>query len=339
MRIAVDAMGGDHAPMEIVTGAVQAAKELNISVCLVGRADEIDRILKAESDYESVKGSITVVQASEVIEMGEHPATAVRKKRDSSLVVAASLVKAGECDAMVSAGNTGAAMVSSLLTYGRIRGVDRPAIASPMPTVHGHALVIDAGANADVKPINLLQFAEMGSIYMSLISGVGKPKVGLLNIGEEESKGNELSQAVYGMLKESRLNFIGNIEGRDIPQGVADIIVCDGFVGNIILKFAEGMGTSLFALIKREIEARTASKLGALLVKPAFRAVKKVMDYSEYGGAPLLGLNKITIISHGSSNAKAIRNAVSAAEKAVSRRVVEKIRDSIGGTEEGIEIE
>jgi glycerol-3-phosphate acyltransferase PlsX len=231
-------------------------------------------------------------------------------------------------------------MAASLFGYGRIKGIDRPAIASPMPTASGrHSLIVDAGANSDVKPVNMLQFALMGSIYMNKINGIDKPTVGLINIGEEDTKGNELCIGTYPLLAKSGLNFVGNIEGRDIPQNKADVIVCDGFVGNIVLKFAEGMGSALFSLIKREAGLGLRRKIGAVLVKPALKAVKQVMDYSEYGGAPLLGLKGITIISHGRSNAKAIRNAIAAAKKAAEVGLVQTITDSVMRVEEGIGIE
>lgn len=334
MRIAVDAMGGDHAPGEIVRGALQAARDFRVSVVLVGREYEVRRVLEEDSASD-IEALVEVVPASEVIEMGEHPASAVRHKRDSSLVVAARLVKDGRCDAMVSAGNTGAAMAASLFAYGRIRGVDRPAIGGPMPTTQGHTLIVDAGANADVKARHLLQFAQMGSVYLSSTEGIAKPRVGLLNIGEEPNKGNELSLEAHALLALSGLNFIGNIEGRDVSRGKADVVVCDGFVGNVVLKFAEGVGSALFDIIRAEASRSLGSRVGALLMRPAFRSVKKVFDYSEYGGAPLLGLNGLTIISHGSSKAKAIRNAVRAAVRGAESGAILAMAESVTQMEEG----
>lgn len=327
MRIVLDAMGGDFAPQETVKGAIEAAKELAIEVILVG----CEEILKKEiAKYKTDDLPITIVNAEEVIEMGEHPASAIRKKKKSSIVVGTKLVKDGEGAAFVSAGNTGAAMAASLFGYGRLKNIDRPAIGSVMPTLKGVSLLVDAGANADCKPINLLQFAIMGQIYAERILGIEKPKVGLLNIGEEETKGNELSQEVYRLLKaEKRVNFIGNIEGRDITEGKADVIVCDGFVGNVVLKFAEGLAKGLLSMIKEEIMGNMMSKLGGALIKPSLKGLKQKMDYSEYGGAPLLGVNEITIISHGSSDATAIKNALRVAKECVEARVVGAIRDSM----------
>lgn len=322
MRIAVDAMGGDYAPHEAVLGAVEAAKEWSIPVILVGREEELKKEL-ASLEYPS--DLISIVNAEETVGMNEHPATAVRKKRNSSIVVANRLVKDGEADAIISAGNTGAAMAASLLTLGRIPGVSRPAIAIPMPTVKGVTVLLDAGANADCDPEDLLQFAIMGSIYAEAVLKITGPKVGLLNIGEEEEKGNRLTLATYGRLKESSLHFIGNIEGRDIPFGACDVLVCDGFVGNTILKFTEGFAGALFSLMKEALLSTTRTKLGALLIKPGLKSLKARMDYSEYGGAPLLGVRGVSIISHGSSNAKAFKNAILSGINAINEDVTGKI--------------
>jgi len=326
VRIAVDAMGGDYAPHEAVLGAVEAAKEWSVPVILVGREEELKREL-ASLEYPS--DLISIVNAEETIGMNEPPATAVRKKRNSSIVVANRLVKDGEADAIVSAGNTGAAMAASLLTLGRIPGVSRPAIAIPMPTVKGVTVLLDAGANADCDPEDLLQFAIMGSIYAEAVLKITGPKVGLLNIGEEEEKGNRLTLATYGRLKESSLHFIGNIEGRDIPFGACDVLVCDGFVGNTILKFTEGFATALFCLMKEALLSTTRTKLGALLIKPGLKSLKARMDYSEYGGAPLLGVRGVSIISHGSSNAKAFKNAILSGINAINEDVTGKIHKLI----------
>ncbi|HEY8345097.1 MAG TPA: phosphate acyltransferase PlsX [Bacillota bacterium] len=326
MRIAVDAMGGDYAPHEAVLGAVEAAKEWNVPVVLVGREEELKKEL-ASLEYPS--DLISIVNAEKTIGMNEHPATAVRKKRNSSIVVANRLVKDGEADAIISAGNTGAAMAASLLTLGRIPGVSRPAIAIPMPTVKGVTVLLDAGANADCDPEDLLQFAIMGSIYAEAVLKITGPKVGLLNIGEEEEKGNRLTLATYSRLKESSLHFIGNVEGRDIPFGVCDVLVCDGFVGNTILKFTEGFAAALFSLMKEALLSTTRTKFGAFLIKPGLKSLKARMDYSEYGGAPLLGVRGVSIISHGSSNAKAFKNAIRSGVNAINEDVTGKIHKLI----------
>lgn len=326
MKIAVDAMGGDYAPEEVVKGAILACRDLGAEVILVGDEQRINDLLKNHS----VSGlKLDVKNATEVIEMGDHPAQAVKKKKDSSLVVANRLVKDGVAAAVISAGNTGAAMSASLLTLGRIKGISRPAIASPMPTTKGVSVLLDAGANADCDPENLVQFALMGSIYAEQVFGFTKPRVGLLSIGEEETKGNKLTIEAHQLLKQSGLNFIGNIEGRDVHHGECEVIVCDGFVGNIVLKLSEGLAGALFGQIKVALTESWITTAGALLIKGAFKSLKSRMDYTEYGGAPLLGLNGISIISHGSSNAKAIKNAIRAAIKAVNEDVVGKIAMSL----------
>lgn len=326
MKIAVDAMGGDFAPAEVVNGAILACRELEAEVILVGDERRINELLKNKP----ISGlKLEIQNATEVIEMGDHPAHAVKKKKDSSLVVANRLVKDGVAAAVISAGNTGAAMSTSLLTLGRIKGINRPAIASPMPTTKGVSVLLDAGANADCDPENLAQFALMGSIYAEQVFGFSNPRVGLLSIGEEETKGNKLTVEAHQLLKQSGLNFIGNVEGRDVHHGQCEVIVCDGFVGNIVLKLSEGLAGALFAQIKNALTQNLITTAGALLVKGAFKSLKGRMDYTEYGGAPLLGLNGISIISHGSSNAKAIKNAIRAAIKAVDEDVIGKIAASI----------
>lgn len=326
MKIAVDAMGGDFAPEEVVNGAVLACRDLGAEVILVGDEQRINDLLKNHS----ISGlKLEIKNATEVIEMGDHPAQAVKKKKDSSLVVANRLVKDGVAAAVISAGNTGAAMSASLLTLGRIKGISRPAIASPMPTTKGVSVLLDAGANADCDPENLVQFALMGSIYAEQVFGFPKPRVGLLSIGEEETKGNKLTVEAHQLLKQSGLNFIGNVEGRDVHHGECEVIVCDGFVGNIVLKLSEGLAGALFGQIKIALTESWITTAGALLIKRSFKSLKSRMDYTEYGGAPLLGLNGISIISHGSSNAKAIKNAIRAAIKAVNEDVVGKIAMSL----------
>ncbi|HBK68216.1 MAG TPA: phosphate acyltransferase PlsX [Firmicutes bacterium] len=327
MRIAVDAMGGDYAPKEPVLGSVLAAKEAKIASVLVGRSEEINQELSQYEDYP--KELITIKEAREVVEITEQPAIAVRKKRDSSIVVANLLVKNGEADAVISAGSTGAAMTASLFILGRIQGISRPAIAIPMPTVNGVTVFLDAGANVENDAKDLLQFGIMGSIYAEAVLGLSSPRVGLLSNGEEESKGNRLVQETYQLLKDGNLNFVGNIEGNDIPMGRAEVIVCDGFVGNIILKFAEGMASALFQKMKEALMGSALTKMGALIIKPSLKELKGSFDYSEYGGAPLLGVKGVSIISHGRSDAKAFKNAIKAAASGVEQDIIEKIRTSL----------
>lgn len=327
MKIAVDAFGGDYAPEQIVAGALEASAMHGIEVLLVGDEATLRPLVANKEGSDGVE----IVHATQVIGMDEAPVEAVRKKKDSSLTVAASLVKSGAAGGMISAGSTGAAMAASLLGIGRIKGVERPAITSLMPTLTGVCLLADVGANVDCRPSQLVQFGQMGSIYAEKVLGVQNPKVGLLNVGEEPTKGNEAAQKAYQVLQNSSLNFIGNIEGREIPKGHVDVVVCDGFVGNIVLKFAEGLGSALFGMMKEEFTKTTLTKLGALLLKPGLRQIKKRMDYTEYGGAPLLGVNGISIIAHGSSNAKAIRNAIRVAAEAAENHVVETIAETMVG--------
>ena len=332
MKIVVDAMGGDLAPVEIVKGAVDAARDFGIEIILVG--DE-KRIREELSIQDTQKTLISVIHAAEVIEMGEHPAGAIRKKKDSSIVVGTRLVKEGLGDAIVSAGNTGAAMGSALLGLGRVKGINRPAIAQIIPSIKGHTLMLDVGANAESDPENLLQFAVMGSIYSRKILGAVNPKVGLLNIGEEETKGKPLYVEAFKLIKKSNVNFIGNIEGMDITSGVADVVVCDGFVGNVVLKFGEGLARDLMSMIKEELRKNVFVKIGAALVFSQAKGLKKRIDYAEYGGAPLLGVNGVCIICHGSSQARAIKNAILMARECVERNVVKSIRESICETMNG----
>ncbi|NLG85198.1 MAG: phosphate acyltransferase PlsX [Firmicutes bacterium] len=327
MKIALDAMGGDFAPREEVRGAIAACQDLGVEVILVGDPTPIEAELSACPMARSLP--LTVVAASERIGMGEHPAAAVKKKRQASVVVANELVRNGQADGVVSAGNTGAAMAASLLRLGRLPGIDRPAIAIPMPTATGVTVLLDAGANADCTAENLLQFAFMGAIYAERVLGLSHPRVGLLNIGEEETKGNALAQAAYPLLASSGLNFIGNVEGRDLHRGAADVVVCDGFVGNVVLKVSEGLATVLFAQVKEAATASFKGRLGGLLLRPSLYALRKRLDYAEYGGAPLLGVNGVSIIAHGRSNARAIRNAIGAAAKAAGEGIVEMIRQAL----------
>jgi len=322
IKVAVDAFGGDYAPEQIVEGALRAADEDKISIILTG--DE--KRLKTLIDGKAGSQLIEIVHASDVIQMDEAPVDAVRQKKDSSLVRVAQLVQSGDANALVSAGSTGATMAAALFIIKRIKGVERPAITSLLPSGKGVSLIVDAGANVDCRPSQLVQFAYMGSIYAEQVLKIHKPRIGLLNIGREPGKGNHLVQEVYPMLQESSLNFVGNVEGRDVTRGGIDVVVCDGFAGNIVLKFAEGLGEALFGLMKEEFTSTVTSKLGALLLKPGFRRVKKRIDYTEYGGAPLLGVNGLVIIAHGGSNARAIYNAIRVAKEGVEHNIVDGIK-------------
>jgi len=325
MKIAVDAMGGDYAPAEIVKGAVEAARDYGIQSILVG--DEV--ALKRELAEYAVPQGLEICHASEAVQMDEHPANAIRRKPDSSIVVAANLVKDGTAQAMLSAGNTGAAMAVATLKLGRIAGIDRPAIGTVLPTAKGKCVLIDAGANVDCTVENLVQFAIMGSEYASRVMNVSNPKVGLLSIGEEPTKGNELTKATNARLGLVALNFIGNVEGKDVFAGSADVVVCDGFAGNIVLKVGEGMAEFVLSSIKKEIERTLISKLGAFLLRSALRSAKAQLDYAEYGGAPLLGVNGVCIICHGRSQSRAIRNAIKVAADAVRNNIVSCIDTSL----------
>lgn len=328
MRIAVDAMGGDHAPQAIVAGVVDALKELKgiAQIILVGKED----IVAKELSHYQIKGlPITIKDAKEVIEMHESPAMAVKNKKDSSIVVATRALKKGEVNAVVSAGNTGAVMTSSLISLGRLKGVLRPAIATIIPTLEGASILLDVGANVDCKPVHLLQFAMMGDVYARYIMGKTNPKIGLLSIGEEESKGNALTFDAFKLLKNSSLNFVGNVEGRDIINGKVNVIVCDGFVGNVVLKFGESLAEMIFDFLRRELSKNLSLKLGAYLVKPTFRRFKKLVDYSEYGGAPLLGINGVCIICHGGSSANAIKNGIRVACEFIDHQVNLHIEERI----------
>ncbi len=323
MNIAIDAMGGDFAPHKIIEGTVEAAKEYPYRLILVGN----EKIIAAELDkYDTPKTNIEIYPASEVIGMKETPGKACRTKKDASIIVAAKLVAENKAQALVSAGNSGAVMAAGLMHLGRLTNVRRPAIASFIPTLEGTSILIDVGANVDCKPEHLFQFAVMGNIYAHSIFKKERPRIALLSIGEEESKGNELSLSAYGLLKNSTLDFIGNIEGSEIPKGKADVVVCDGFVGNVILKFGEGLAEVIFELAKEEIKTHPfLTTISGLLLKTIFREIKKKTDYDEYGGAPLLGVNGICIIAHGKSNSKAIKNAIRVAGESIEQKINEKI--------------
>lgn len=317
IKIAVDAMGGDYAPASVVSGAVQAAKN-GVSVILVGDRERVEEELKKHD----TKGlSIPIVHASEVVGMAEPPAQAIRKKKDSSIRVCFELVKEGRADAVVSAGNSGSALAAGIMVLKRLKGVSRPAIAVCVPTMMEPAVVLDVGGNVDCKPLHLLQFAIMGSIYAKYMLGKEKPRVGLLSNGEEEEKGNELTKQTHELLKKTSLNYVGYIEGKDIYRGGIDVVVTDGFVGNVVLKLSEGLVEAVVKMLKKEIKARFLAKLGYILAKPAFDNLKKKIDYAEYGGAPLLGIDGVCIISHGASSSKAIKNAILRAKEYVESGV------------------
>jgi len=325
-RIAVDAMGGDAPPEANVLGAIQAARELGIASVLVGREEQLRPLLERE---QAASLPIEIRHADEVIGMHESPSIALRRKKGSSLRVAAGLVKAGEAAGLVSAGNTGAVMATAMLTWGTIPGVDRPALAAVVPNPKGNSVILDVGANVDCKVHHLLQFAIMGSIFAHKILGVGEPRVGLLNIGEEESKGDLAAKQAHKLLKDSPLNFLGNVEGQDVFNGRADVVVCDGFLGNVVLKVSEGLAETIEHILRTELSRSVRTRLGYALARPALKAFRKHVDYAEYGGAPLLGVRGTCIICHGRSSAKAIRNAIRVAHSAAQGRINQIIQSEI----------
>ncbi len=328
IKVAVDAMGGDHAPLEIVKGAIEAVKENEkVKVYLVGRQDAVEAEL---AKYTYQKEQVEVVNASEVIETAEPPVMAIRKKKDSSLVKALYMVKEGTCDAFVSAGSTGATLVGGQLIVGRLKGVERPALAPMIPTERGASLLIDCGANVDARPSMLVQFAKMGSVYLENICGVKNPKVGIVNIGAEEEKGNALVKETFPLLKNCPdIHFIGSVEARDIPKGEADVIVSEAFVGNVVLKMYEGVGYSLLKKVKKGLMSSLRTKIGALLIKPALKEVLKEFDLEQYGGAPLLGLKGLVVKTHGSAKSGEVKNSVlqcvTFKEQEISRQIQEKL--------------
>jgi glycerol-3-phosphate acyltransferase PlsX len=334
MNIVLDAMGGDHAPAVTVEGAVQAARSLGVTVTLVGREADIRREL---ARHATAGLDLAIVNASEVIEMDEHPALAARSKTDSSMVVGMQLVRDGAGDAFVSAGHTGGVLAAALYRLRRIKGptgtktkVQRPALSTIFPTRNGHCFLLDIGANPDVKPIYLYQFAIMGAVYVEHVLGVANPRIGLVSNGEEAGKGSQLVQEAFELLAASDLNFIGNVEGKDIPRGLADVVVTDGFTGNVIIKLSEGIAGLLMEIIEAEIRQRPLAMAGALLSKGALSAVKSRLDYRRYAGGALLGVNGVVIIGHGRSDAVAIARAIEVAQQAVEQDIVEVIRANIG---------
>ncbi len=328
VRVVLDAMGGDFAPAEPVKAAVEAVKDRDdITVILVGIEDVIKKELQK---YTYKEGSIEVVHASEVIETGEPPVSAIRKKKDSSITVGMNLVKRQEADAFVSSGSTGAVLVGGQLIIGRIRGIERPPLAPLIPTEKGVSLLIDCGANVDARPSHLIQFAKMGSIYMENVVGIKNPRVGLVNIGAEEEKGNALVKETFPLLKECKdINFIGNVEARDIPSGVCDVIVTEAFVGNVILKLYEGTASTLVKVIKKGLMGSLKSKIGALLVKPALKETLKSFDASEHGGAPMLGLKGLVVKTHGSATYVEQKNAIYQCVEFSKQNINEKIKEHL----------
>ena len=324
-------MGGDHAPARIVDGALAAARHLGIGVDLVGRPAAIREELARHEDAAAL--DVEVIDAPDVVEMIESsPAQALRRKPRASIRVAAERVSRGDAAALVSAGHTGATVVAAHAAFGMLRGVDRPALAPSVPTRHGSAVLIDAGATVECKPAYLLQFGVMGAVYARTWMGVERPRVGLLSIGEEETKGNELTREAHRLLKASRLHFVGNVEARDIFSGQADVIVCDGFTGNVALKLSEGLVEMVEDLLGEELQSTFSAQVGYLLSRRAFRRFRRRVDYSEYGGAPLMGVAGLCIVGHGRSSAKAVRNAVVMASRFVSSHVLTRVEQEIAST-------
>jgi glycerol-3-phosphate acyltransferase PlsX len=334
MRIAVDAMGGDHAPARIVDGALAAVRHQAIGVDLVGRSDAIRAEMARHPDAGAL--DVRIVEAPDVIEMSESPALALRRKPRASIRVAAELVANGQAAALVSAGHTGAAVVAAHAAFGMLAGVDRPALAPTVPTRGGSAVLIDAGATVECKPSYLLQFAVMGSVYARTWLGIQRPRVGLLSTGEEETKGNDLTREAHQLLKGSTLNFVGNIEAREMFSGAADVIVCDGFTGNVALKLSEGLVEMVDDLLAEELQSTFSSQVGYLLSRRAYRRFRRRVDYSEYGGAPLMGVAGLCIVGHGRSSAKAVRNAVTMAARFASSDVLRRVEQEIASVAVGL---
>lgn len=327
MRIAIDGMGGDNAPESNVEGALSAAREWpDTEIILVGDRARLEPLLKDKPS------NLTLRHAGEVIEADDEPVRAVRRKKDASMVVAGRMIREGEADAMISAGNTGALMTTGLLVVGRMKGIERPALAPMIPTLDGKGvLALDLGANMDAKPEHLQQYALMGSLYREKVHGISKPRVGLLNVGSEPGKGNELTKHAYPLLESLPVQFVGNVEARDVMNGVCDVLVCDGFAGNILLKSIEGTAGSLMSMLKEQFSQSLKTKLAAAMMMPQLRNLKSMMDYKEHGGAPLLGLAGLVVKSHGTSNGNAIKNGVRQARTALQNRLVESISSEISG--------
>jgi phosphate acyltransferase len=327
IAVAVDAMGGDHAPGAIVDGAVAAARHLDVGIVLVGLREELETELARHDDWRAL--GIRTVDAIDTIGMGEMPAATLRRKPRASIRVAADVVAHGDAAALVSAGNTGATVMTAYSSFGLIAGVDRPALATTIPTRTRAAVLLDAGANAECRPQHLLQFAVMGGVYARVALGIAHPRVGLLSIGEEETKGNELTREAHRLLKSAPIHFIGNVEGREIYSGIADVIVCDGFTGNVVLKTSEGLVDTVETLLGDELQATFSSQVGYLLSRRAFRRFRRRVDYSEYGGAPLLGAAGLAIVCHGRSSAKAIRNAIAMGYRFAASNFIHRVEQEI----------
>jgi phosphate acyltransferase len=327
IRIAVDAMGGDHAPANVVDGAVAAARHLDVHVSLVGPTAAVEAALAAHPDWRSLR--IEVVEAPEVIGMADPPVASLRRKPRASIRVAADLVASKRAGAMFSAGSTGAAVMAAHAAFGMIPGVDRPALVATIPTRQRPTLLLDAGANAECRPQHLLQFGVMGGVYARLALRVDRPRVGLLSIGEEATKGNELTREAHRLLKAAPINFIGNVEGRDVFSGAADVIVCDGFTGNVALKISEGLVETVEALLGDELQGTFSSQVGYLLSRRAFRRFRRRVDYSEYGGAPLVGVAGLAVVGHGRSSAKAVRNAIAMTYRFAASDVISRVEQEI----------
>jgi phosphate acyltransferase len=330
MRIAIDAMGGDHAPRSAVNGAIQAVKEYGVEVYLVGIKEEIHKHM---SEEDKSNNKITIIEATEIIKNDDTPVTAIKQKKDSSMVVGLKQVKEGYCDAFLSAGSTGAFLAGSLLKVGRIKGIDRPALSPLIPTTKGMCMIIDAGANLDSKPKNLQQFAIMGSIYMEKVMGINNPRVGLLNVGIEEGKGNDLTKQSFELLSRLNINFVGNIEARDVAEGICDVCVCDGFAGNVLLKTTEGVAQAIFDILKGVLMENAVTKIAALMLKKGLKTIKKKFDYKEVGGAPFMGIDGIMIKAHGSSDARAVKNAIRQAKLLYDNKCLDIIRQEISKME------
>ncbi|SNR90427.1 phosphate:acyl-[acyl carrier protein] acyltransferase [Anaerovirgula multivorans] len=326
MKIVLDAMGGDHGPAVTVLGAVEAVNEYGINIILTGNRDLIEKELKK---YDYLESYIEIIHCNEEITNEDKPVAAIRRKKDSSMVVGLNLVKEKKADAIISAGNTGALLAGGLFVLGRIKGIDRPALAPVYPTTKGASILIDGGANADCKPRNYLEFGIMGNIYAAKILGIHNPRVCTVNIGMEEGKGNDVTKEAYKLCQKAKFNFAGNVEARDIPSGSADVIICDGFTGNVILKLTEGIAATIFSTLKEEFTRNTLRKLAATILKSGLKDFKKTFDYTEYGGAPFLGVQGNLIKAHGSSNAKAIKNAIRQAKAFVEKEVVKDIMQQI----------
>lgn len=326
MKIIIDAMGGDKGPVEVVKGTLDAVNEYGINVIIVGKEDIIEKELKK---YDYAKDKVEILNADDIITNEDDPAIAIRRKKDSSMVVGTRALADGLGDGFLSAGSTGALLASGIFIVKRIKGIDRAALSVLYPTMNGFSLLLDAGANVDCKPEYLYQFALMGSVYMEKVMGIASPTIGLVNIGTEKGKGDILSKETYDIIEKTNLNFIGNIEARELPKGSVDIILSDGFVGNIVLKLTEGMAISIFSILKEGFTKNIRTKIGALLLKPELKDIKGRMDYREYGGAPLLGIKKPIVKAHGSSDAYAIKNAINQLIKFIEKDVIKVIENNM----------